>query len=421
MAPSDPSDPSDPSNPSNDSNDPSNDSATDLLCYVVAPGTVDVAFDDGASLVRLDAGRALAVNRSAYVVWLACGDDDRGSTLGEVVALVADAFATDVSAIEAEVAVIIDRLVELDLIRVVGAPPPAGHTGCAPDDPRGRTPEPIPNKPDRWWLPIELSPCQKNVDELPWAETVSVGVGRFVVGVRCDCSPTAVILRRLLGDHAVDVPNTPANFSLVLAADAGDHGFPRQGLYEGRTWLTSDARPAHILGTLLARLAGLLPTPVGSLRLSAIGVGSPPPASSPTPSGSMVVLPQYRGASFGAATAWTGAGAELRPAPCLITVEEHRVLTVHGTQNAIEVDPAVAARLGLISPTSRPLHAIVWPGPTVPSTLAECHAGLAPFVHAAPDDDREALLHTLAVMVRSAAIHGYPTDDPVNALPQLFR
>lgn len=410
--------------------DPSNDFATDLPRYVAAPDTIDVAFDDGASLVRLDDGRALAVNQSAYAAWLACADDEGGTTLAEIVTLVADAFATDASVIQPDIADIIERLVFGDLLRIVGAPTPEGHTGCAPDDPRGRTPSPVPNEPSRWWLPIEASPCQKSVDELPWTETVGVAVDRFVVGVRCDGPSTALILRRLLAAQVVDAPNTPANFSLVLAADAKDHGFPRQGLYEGRTWLTSDPRPAHVLGVLLARLSGLLPTPLGSIRLSGLGVGAPPPTGSPTASdphdadpadgGPMVVLPQYRGATFGAFTAWTGAGAELRPAPCVLAVDGRHVVTIGGAWTGIEVDQAVAARLGLVPPASRPLHAVVWPGTTAPSTLAERLAGLAPFVHAAPDDDREVLLQTLAAMVRSVAIRGYPTDDPVTALPQLF-
>lgn len=180
-------------------------------------------------LVRPGTTICAPVNLTAYAAWLAAAD---GATELDVVDALTDAFSVERSAIADDVRRVLAELVTRGLLVFGETADPAlpAHPDCAPDEPRGRPPEP---HGDHWHLPLEDSRCQATVDAQPWAETVAVTIGRFVVGVRTDAPATAVVVRHLLGGHVVD-DDVPPTFSLVLGPPPRHGGgFRRRGSTRG--------------------------------------------------------------------------------------------------------------------------------------------------------------------------------------------
>lgn len=359
--------------------------APDLPDRLVAPaGLRDVGFPDGAVLVHAERARTSVLNQTAYAAWLACAD---GASLDEATTELATAYRTPPDAIRADVARILVELLRDGWLHDGGPEAAALSTqrlmGCAPDEPRAQ--EPVPHQ-EHWHLPVESSPCQQTLDRRPWHGTVAVRVGRFHVGVRCDARATLVIAEHLFADQLVDDPDAPVDFSLVLGSTGAGEEFPRKGLYEGRTFVTSSEEPGAVLETLIARLSGLAKAPAGVVRLAAVAV--------PDPSGAGVVLhPHPRGATLGPSTQERAVAA----APLALAVQGGGVELVDGWIG-VHPDAELIGRMGVRAPTGG--RVIGLDVDTERRTQAQVCADLIPLLHTAPDDDPDdglALLRTLVL------------------------
>lgn len=252
------------------------------------PGPGVVPFGDQTVVYDPVVGAIHWLSPSAGLLFQLC---DGSGSVGELIDDLADAYGVERDVVAADVlatvagfgttsllegvrgtATCTDCLAEYELhheqVARQGHHPVPGADLAADDQPDA----------DGSFLPVPPSPCQELLDQKPWAATTAVAIGDRILGIRSSLPVVDDLVRRALRAYVVEVPDAPANFSLLVhepaAATRGRREFHR--LHETHLTRTRSLGGRPIFECLVDHLAAHLPDEdEGTLPLDAVVLVSP--------------------------------------------------------------------------------------------------------------------------------------------------
>ncbi|MCB0978850.1 MAG: hypothetical protein KDB02_15455 [Acidimicrobiales bacterium] len=109
--------------------------------------------------------------------------------------------------------------------------------------------------------------CVDNLNQLPWEPTFAVDVAAFRVGIRASSAELSDVLQTLLRAHVVEDPETPVNFSVLLAGEqrrSRNTGF--HFLYRGSNAHLRTRDPLRLVHGLVGSLSSLAVASTGRFQ-----------------------------------------------------------------------------------------------------------------------------------------------------------
>lgn len=206
-------------------------------------------------------GRVHVLNPVAGLLW-ECFDAPVG--VDELVVELTECFRTDPSVLEADVRLLVGRLLAEGLLGEAPITIARSSTSTEPADS---------DRPQVFVLPSDdCTPCVRSLDGLGWMPTRTFLFGSWYVGVRVASNVADSALATLLARHVVEGVDAPAAYSLDVGRQGGAGVRRLQILYRSTTALVRSRRPSRVVQALLDHLGSIggPAPPTTSPRLDAL-------------------------------------------------------------------------------------------------------------------------------------------------------